>query len=68
MIPGYSKISGRDPLILQSAQAADKLSDAEPVLPVAPVNVLKKEVTFLSLWPPDGKSQLTGKHPDAGKD
>lgn len=35
MIPGYSKISGRDPLILQSAQAADKLSDAEPVLPVA---------------------------------
>lgn len=48
MIPGYSKISGGDPLILQSAQATDQLSDAEPVLRVTPVNVLKKEVTFLS--------------------
>ena len=47
MIPGCSKLSGRDPLILQSAQATDQLSDAEPVLRVTPVNVLKKEITFL---------------------
>ena len=26
------------------------------------------EVEAPTLWPPDGKSRLTGKHPDAGKD
>ena len=68
MIPGYGKFSGREPLILQSAQETDKLSDAEPVLCVTTVNVLMKEITFFSPWPPNGKSQLIGKDPDAGKD
>ena len=63
MIPGYGKFSGGEPLILQSAQETDKLSDAEPVLCVTTVNVLTKEITFFSPWPPNGKSQLIGKEP-----
>ena len=27
-----------------------------------------RHYTLLELWPPDAKSQLTGKYPDAGKD
>ena len=28
----------------------------------------RNDAEALVLWPPDGKSQLTGKDPDAGKD
>ena len=63
VIPGYGKFSGGEPLILQSAQETDKLSDTEPALCVTTVNVLTKEITFFSPWPPNGKSQLIGKEP-----
>ena len=50
--------------------------DCKEILPVSPnrnqlwifIGRTDAQVEALILWPPDAKSQLTGKDPDAGKD
>ena len=48
--------------------------DYKEIQPVHPkvdqswVSIGRTEAEAPILWPPDGKSQLTGKDPDAGKD
>ena len=54
----------------------DSPLDSKEIKPVNPkgnqlwvfIGRTDAEVEALTLWPPDGKSQLIGKDPDAGKD
>ena len=53
-----------------------RLLDSKEIKPVNPIGSQMQifigrtdaEAEALIPWPPDGKSQLTGKDPDAGKD
>ena len=48
--------------------------DSKEIKPVTPrgnqpqIVIERTDAEALILWPPDSKSQLTGKHPDTGKD
>ena len=52
----------------------EKLLDSKEIIPVNPkenqprIFIGRTEAEALILWPPDVKSQLIGKDPDAGKD